>query len=423
MFPPTTAKPANRLAHASSTGASDWPGFRSELKNRSLAAIDDIKHDEAYVAEKPGHPGCPRRHQGRELEEQESEFEKALSETFQTPWHARSPCFQADHQGRPVGRDAGEERSVNGGNDSGLRSEYVTGLRDAFEKLLAICERNDPDDPGKEVARNGDAGKEELAAVFDFEARVAFLRSMLPDSNLAISKAGKALTELESNVQIFWLIRAQSFGHFATGKPNPVLTLLAAEQEFSAAHLAGFWQLRKKLGGKSAAHLESIGEGLSDRERARRSRGSARSREGTFRGHVRGLFPASLSARPHGSSGRANSAAGLTRLQPKSGEWKLAELWQEYRTKSLALDHALNCLQNLDERRAGVSRRKGTPVPAKQDSSTADDTKFVLDRLMCMRQDYVNVNQTLERYFVDSRGAQRRGPAILYPGGATQKAS
>ena len=237
--------------------------------------------------------------------------------------------------------------------------QYVDELRDAFREFVSCCIGSDRQVNDGNVPCV-DRVKAELFALFHFQTRLASLKILFPDGSVASSAAGNALSRLENDAQIFWIICAVTGkdGKDERAAVTDLESFVAEERRLSADHLTALWQLRENLEGTALSsgpnaptrpdHMQVVGDSLSIDVWAH---AHVAVMDAIYSQHIALINLVRYRADKKDDSSPLSSDKNVSSSSATDEAANLAKIWQEWRTKSLALDGAINWLEQLEQSR------------------------------------------------------------------------
>ncbi len=401
VFKPVSAK---YFADASSTGArainADVTTLRNGFEKRGLATLDRLERAAAELARKGMISLAPAKEDkstvssnpGLEKAEEESVFNTLFPEPLedqesQLPWLITKKAT-----------DLGSKRAStllrNGDKPASDLTQYVKELRTAFRDFARCSTGSDRHVNGaNDLSR--DRVNAELFALFHFQIRLAALKSLFPDGNVNTSTAGNALSRLENDAQIFWMICAV-VGKAEKNVPVAVTdleTFIAEQRRLTAGHLRELWQLTEDLEATAPSSSADAPTRSDDKQVVGNSppidswaHAHVAVMDAIYSQHIAliNLVRYRVDKKDDSSSRSSNKSISTSRASDEQAN--LAKLGQEWRTDSLALDGAINWLENLERSRIQRTRDGGQ-------RSDEDETRSHV--ISSLRHDFVSVTSKL----------------------------
>ena len=288
--------------------------------------------------------------------------------------------------------------------------QYVDDLSSALDQFIKTYSESDTTKATDKRSPSPERADVEFRDLFDFQTRVALLKSLLPDGNLATSLSGKALARLENDIQIFWFIRAQAESP-VNGKladANSSSPLIIAQRSQCARHLLALWRHRQKLETLMKSSRSKVSTSLDRKQAIAESqfddgRANALSlvMDAVYSQHIAllDLIEHLSNPGPQGPHGSSQS----------DDEPDTAQLWQACRTQSLALDHSLNCLENLQQQ-----RRIELKMPLPGSKGEPPDERALATDIVDLRRTLTGVTRTLIELKGDYNKASKGDDAELW---------
>ena len=231
------------------------------VKKRSLKAIGDITREAACLA--MSGKELPRPHAGNQPPESRApvpnnnqDFDTEFEEATKASQIPESQISWVLEKAKDCGMKRARAIRYTDSDFSRNLPVYTASLSIAFDALIAKLRESDAKAASERNSPNVNPTKDELRALFDFQAIVSTIKSLIPDGNQTTSVAGKSLAQLEMDALIFGFIVTQ-VGRSPDKHPaeiNDLFALLATDRKVSAGHLLQLWQDRENLDDPAVTH-------------------------------------------------------------------------------------------------------------------------------------------------------------------------